>query len=123
MRIAPVVAALVLLTTASAKAQIGTGNPAAMAPGTPQSAPGTPAPHQPNQNDSLFVYEATIGGRAEVLFGQLAEQKGGAQAIKDFGHQMVIDHNKANQQLSQLAQAANLPQPGELDAGTRQSLK
>lgn len=116
MRLAPAVAALAFLTTASAKAQIGTGNPAAMAPGTPQSAPGMPAPHQPNQNDSLFVYEATIGGRAEVLFGQLAEQKGGAQAIKDFGHQMVIDHNKANQQLSQLAKAANLPQPGELDA-------
>ena len=96
-------------------AQPATGNPATMAPGTPQSVPGMPAPNQPNQNDRLFVYEATIGGKAEVEFGQLAEQKGRAQAVKDFGHQMVTDHGKANQQLMQLAQAANIPQPGQLD--------
>jgi putative membrane protein len=103
------------LTAASALAQTGAGNPAAMAPGTPQSAPGMPGPHQPNQNDRLFVYEATIGGNAEVLFGQMAEQKGTAQAVTEFGRQMVADHGKANQQLSQLAQAANVPQPNQLD--------
>src|SRR5205085_5964295 len=56
-----------------------------------------------------------IGGSAEVEFGQLAEQKGRAQAVKDFSRQMVTDHGKANQQLMQLAQAANIPQPGQLD--------
>ena len=86
-----------------------------MAPGTPQSAPGMPAPNQLNQNDRLFVYELTIGGNAEVASGQLAEQKGGFPAIRDFGHQMAADHSKANQQLMQLAKAANLPQPGEPD--------
>ena len=96
-------------------AQPATGNPATMAPGTPQSVPGMPAPNQPNQNDRLFVYEATIGGVAEVEFGQLAEQKGRSQAVKDFGRQMVADHAKANQQLTQLAQAGNIPQPGQLD--------
>jgi putative membrane protein len=96
-------------------AQPAPANPAAMAPGTPQAAPGMPAPHQPNQNDRLFVYEATIGGRAGVEFGQLAEQKGRAQAVKDFGQQMATDHGKANQQLAQLAQAANIPQPPGLD--------
>lgn len=96
-------------------AQPAPGNPAAMAPGTPQSAPGMPVPNQPNQNDRLFVYEATIGGNAEVDFGQLAEQKGRSAAVKDFARQMVADHGKANQQLAQLAQAANIPQPRELD--------
>lgn len=96
-------------------AQPATGNPATMAPGTPQSAPGMPAPNQPNQNDRLFVYEATIGGAAEVEFGQLAEQKGRSQAVKDFGRQMVTDHGKGNQQLRQLAQSANIPQPGQFD--------
>ena len=95
--------------------QPGTGNPAAMAPGTPQSAPGMPAPNQPNQNDRLFVYEATIGGSAEVQFGQLAEQKGRSQGVRDFGRQMVADHSKANQQLAQAAQAANIPRPREFD--------
>jgi putative membrane protein len=106
---------IAFLAAASASAQTGTGNPAGMAPGTPQAAPGMPAPNQPNQNDRLFVYEATIGGKAEVEFGQLAEQKGRAQAVKDFGHQMVADHGQANQRLAQLAQAANIPQPGDLD--------
>lgn len=96
-------------------AQPATGNPATMAPGTLQSAPGMPAPNQPNQNDRLFVYEATIGGAAEVALGQLAEQKGLSQALKEFGRQMVADHGKANEQLMQLAQAADIPQPGQLD--------
>src|SRR3954470_14574339 len=114
MRLLATVSIFALLAAAPALAQTqtGTGNPAAMPPGTPQSAPGMPAPNQPNQNDRLFVYELTIGGNAEVAFGQLAEQKGGFPAIRDFGHQMAANHSKANQQLTQLAKAANLPQPG-----------
>jgi putative membrane protein len=115
MRLLATVSIFALLAAAPALAQTGTGNPATMAPGTPQSAPGMPAPNQPNQNDRLFVYELTIGGNAEAAFGQLAEQKGGFPAIRDFGHQMAADHSKANQQLMQLAKAANLPQPGEPD--------
>src|SRR5205823_5919841 len=113
MRLLATVSIFALLAAAPALAQTGTGNPAAMAPGTPQSAPGMPAHHQPNQNDRLFVHEATIGGNAEVAFGQLAEQKGRSLMIRDFGHQMAADHGKANQQLIQLARAANLPQPSE----------
>ena len=115
MRFLATVSIFSLLAAATALAQTGTGNPAAMAPGTPQSTPGMPAPNQPNQADRLFVQVATIGGNAEVTFGQLAEQKGGSPAIRDFGHQMAVDHGKANQQLMQLAKAANLPQPSEPD--------
>jgi putative membrane protein len=115
MRLLATASIFALVTASSALAQTGTGNPAGMAPGTPQSAPGIPAPHQPNANDRLFAYEATIGGNAEVEFGRLAEQKGGSPAVRDFAHQMVADHGKANQQLAQLAKTANLPQPGEPD--------
>jgi putative membrane protein len=115
MRLLAAASLIAFSAAAPSLAQPATGNPATMAPGTPQSAPGMPAPNQPNQNDRLFVYEATIGGGAEVDFGQLAEQKGRSQAVKDFARQMVADHSKANQQLAQLAQAANIPQPRELD--------
>jgi putative membrane protein len=115
MRLLATVSIFALLAAAPALAQTGAGNPATMAPGTAQSAPGMPAPNQPNQNDRLFVYETSIGGAAEVEFGHLAEQKGRSQAVKDFSHQMVTDHGKANQELMQLAQAANIPQPGQLD--------
>jgi putative membrane protein len=115
MRLLAAISMLAVVAAAPASSQTGAGNPAAVAPGTPRSAPGMPAPNQPNQNDRLFVYEATIGGRAEVEFGQLAEQKGRAQSVKEFGHKMAADHGQANQQLAQLAQAANIPQPGDLD--------
>jgi putative membrane protein len=111
MRLFATASLLALLAAAPSLAQPAPGNPAAMAPGTPQSAPGMPAPNQPNQNDRLFAAEATIGGGAEVEFGQLAEQKGGSAAVKDFARQMVADHGKANQQLAQLAQTANIPLP------------
>jgi putative membrane protein len=115
MRLPATISVLTMLAAGAAAAQTGTGNPAAMSPGTQQSAPGTPAPHQANENDRLFAQVATIGGKSEVDFGQLAGQKGRSQAVKDFANQMATDHGKANQQLTQLAQAANIPLPGELD--------
>jgi putative membrane protein len=115
MHLFAAISLLALLAAAPAWSQTGAGNSATMAPGTPQSTPGMPAPNQPNQNDRLFVDEATIGGRAEVEFGQLAQQKGRAEAVKDFGRQMAADHDQANQPLTQLAKAANIPQPGDLD--------
>ena len=62
MRLLATVAMLGLIAAAPAAAQTGAGNPAGMSPGTPQSAPGTPAPHHPNAADRLFVQQATIGG-------------------------------------------------------------
>ena len=112
-RISAIAAVLAVLLAAPASAQIG--NPAGMAPGTPQSAPGVPAPHQPNQQDRLFVQEAAIGGMAEVDSGKMAEQKGQSSAVKDFGRRMVEDHSKANDRLSALAKAASVPLPGDLD--------
>jgi len=91
------------------------GNPAVMAPGTPKSAPGMPAPHQPNQPDRLSVREAAIGGMAEVSAGKLASQKGGAPSVREFGQRMVTDHSKANDQLANLARADNIPLPDMLD--------
>ena len=50
-------------------------------------------------SDSTFAREAAEGGIAEVKFGQLAEEKGSSQEVKDFGKRMVTDHTKANDQL------------------------
>jgi putative membrane protein len=115
MRDLAAVSIIALLAAAPASAQTGAESLAARSPGTPQAAPGMPAPNQANDNDRLFVYEASIGGKAEVELGQLGEQKGRSQAVKDFAHQMVADHDQANQQLARLVQAAKIPQPGELD--------
>jgi putative membrane protein len=103
-----------------------TGNPAGMLPGSPRVAPGTPALHQPNPQDRLFVDQASIGGMAEVELGRLAERKGESAAVKEFARRMVQDHTKANEELMSLARQADTPPAGSLDAehqGVRANLE
>ncbi|WP_414476004.1 DUF4142 domain-containing protein [Microvirga sp. M2] len=107
------VSMLLLLPVASVCAQ--TGNPAGMLPGTSQTAPGTPAPRQTNQQDRLFVDQASIGGMVEVEFGRMAERKSQNDAVKDFARHMVQDHMKANDQLADLAKQSGVPRAGSLD--------
>jgi putative membrane protein len=113
MRLLATLSSIVVLLTAPATAQ--PGNPAGMAPLTPQEAPGKPAPHQPNQADRLFVRQAAMGGLAEVELGKLAAQKGQSDAVKDFARLMIEDHVKANERLSALAEQAGLTPPKEID--------
>jgi putative membrane protein len=62
-------------------------------------------------NDDAFAKKAAEGGVAEVKFGQLAEEKGNSQTVKDFGKRMVTDHTKANERLRKEAtqEKVNLP--------------
>jgi len=53
--------------------------------------------------DRTFVMEAAKGGMAEVALGQLAQQRGSSDAVKQFGSRMVDDHTKANDELKQIA--------------------
>lgn len=107
------VSILLLLPVIPVHAQ--TGNPAGMLPGTSQTAPGTPAPRQTNQQDRLFVDQASLGGMAEVEFGRTAERKSQNDAIKNFARHMVQDHTKANDQLAELAKQIGVPRSGSLD--------
>ena len=91
------------------------GNPAGMAPGTPQSGPGVPAPHTANTTDRLFAHIATIGGLAEVELAMSAEQRSQNGAVKAFAQHMIQDHRKANERLANLAKQAGIVLPEELD--------
>lgn len=53
--------------------------------------------------DNEFVLKAGQAGRAEVMLGNLAESRGAAKAVKDYGAMMVMDHQKANDELITLA--------------------
>jgi len=61
--------------------------------------------------DHTFMKKAAEGGMAEVQMGQLAQQNGQSQQVKDFGQRMVTDHTKANDQLKQVAQHENVALP------------
>jgi putative membrane protein len=66
--------------------------------------------------DKNFVTKAAQGGMAEVKLGQLAQERGSTDAVKNFGRQMVEDHTKANDQLKTLAQNKGITLPDSLDA-------
>ena len=62
-------------------------------------------------SDSDFAKEAAQGGMAEVKLGQLAQDKGTSDAVKEFGKRMVDDHSQANEKLKSVAsqEKVNLP--------------
>jgi putative membrane protein len=113
MRLLAIACSLAFAAAGSVYAQMG--NPAGAAAATPQREPGMPAPHQPNAQDRLFVQLAGAGGMAEVDAGKMADAKAQNPAVKAFGRQMAQDHAKANDELTRLAQQANVPMPRELD--------
>ena len=67
-------------------------------------------------SDSEFARDAAQANLAEVKFGQLTEQKGTTDAVKDFGKRMVTDHDKLEDSLKTAAQKDNITLPTALSA-------
>jgi putative membrane protein len=67
--------------------------------------------------DASFYKNAAEGGIFEVDAGNLAQQKGNTQAIKDFGAMMVTDHSAANDKLKALAASKNISLPTSASVG------
>jgi putative membrane protein len=65
-------------------------------------------------SDEQFARNAAQGGLAEVKLGQLAQERGSSQAVRDFGEHMVAQHSRANDQLKQVALQAKLDLLAEL---------
>ena len=76
--------------------------------------PGEPSMSTPAMNtmsDAEFAQHAAEGGAAEVKLGQLAQEKGASDTVKDFGKMMVNDHTEAGEQLKSVAAQQNLKLP------------
>ncbi len=58
-----------------------------------------------------FIKDAIEGNLAEVQVGQLAQEKGSIQGVRDFGAMLVKDHQKANEQASEVAQHLSITPP------------
>ena len=63
--------------------------------------------------DRKFVQDAADGSRAEVITGKMAATKGGSDTVKQFGQRMATDHQKAFDQLSQIASGKGVAVPSE----------
>ncbi len=62
-------------------------------------------------SDQAFAKTAARGGITEVKLGQLAEDKGTTDTVKDFGKRMVNDHSAADEKLKSAASEANMTVP------------
>jgi len=72
--------------------------------------------------DMKFVTKAASGGNAEVQLGQIAQQKGQSQEVKDFGSRMVADHTKANDELKQLAQQKGITITDKMESADKKTV-
>ena len=53
--------------------------------------------------DDKFLQDAAAGGMMEVELGHLAMERAASADVKAFGQRMIMDHGRANQQLTQIA--------------------
>ncbi|HEY2686166.1 MAG TPA: DUF4142 domain-containing protein [Steroidobacteraceae bacterium] len=61
--------------------------------------------------DASFYKTAAEAGMSEVDLGNMAQDKGSNQQVKDFGAMMVKDHGAANDKLKSLAATKNITLP------------
>jgi putative membrane protein len=66
--------------------------------------------------DTEFAQKAAEANMAEVKLGQLAEQKGTTDTVKDFGKRMVTDHTTAEENLKSAALKDKITLPSALDS-------
>ena len=89
---------------------------------SPNTGPGPgamPAAAVQTVSDSDFAKDAAQGGMAEVKLGQLAQDKGTSDAVKEFGKRMVDDHSAANDKLKSIAQQESVNLPTNLNKKDR----
>jgi len=68
-------------------------------------------PPSVSKDDATFVVNTADAGMTEVQLGQLAQQKGMAQDVKDYGAMMEKDHTAAGNKLKGLAATKNITLP------------
>ncbi len=67
--------------------------------------------------DASFYKNAAEAGISEVDLGNLAQQKGNNQEVKDFGNKMVKDHTAVNDKLQALAATKGITLPTTASVG------
>jgi len=66
--------------------------------------------------ESRFLMDAVRGNLAEVKLGELAQQKGQSEGIKEFGEMLVEDHSKALKETAELAKDLDVIPPAQPSA-------
>lgn len=66
-----------------------------------------------NTKADAFMKKAIEGNLAEIKVGQLAQQKGATEGVRQFGSVLEQDHSKANQEAMTAASSMGVTPPAE----------
>lgn len=120
------VAAALALAAFGAPAQTpGTGSSVTGGQSAPMAQPGSGTRNMPANKEKLahadrkFIEKAAESGMFEVQVGQLAMSKASDPQVKNFATMLVDQHSKANNELTQLANAKGV----ELPAAPKHSMR
>lgn len=69
--------------------------------------------HAEQQSAEQFLTQAVEGDLAEIALGELAEQKGQSEEVREYGQKLVEDHSRGLDAKKQLAEAQGIEVPEE----------
>jgi putative membrane protein len=67
----------------------------------------------PAKADKSFLTDVIQGNLAEISVGQLAQEKGGSDGVRNFGQMLVKDHSDNNDKAKSLAQSEGVAVPND----------
>lgn len=73
--------------------------------------------------DKLFVWHAAMGNQMEIELARQAQQKAKNQEVKQVAQRIMQDHQRANEQLRQVAQQFDIQLPSSLPAVKQQEIQ
>jgi putative membrane protein len=130
-----VLSAVLATGTATARAQAGgMGNAPQQSQQMPGAGPGGvnqpaasgaltgPPMNQASMQDKEFLREAAQGGMFEIEAGELAQQKGASDDVKQFGQMMVTDHTELNNKMTPVLQDAGVTAPKNISGKDKKEL-
>ena len=79
-------------------------------------------PPSVSKADQQFSVDAADAGMTEVQAGQLAQQKGMAKDVKEYGAMMVKDHTAAADKLKTIAASKNITLPAAISPEMQKNL-
>ena len=97
-------------------------NAAKMDSGTGTTATTSAIPPSVSKGDQDFAVNTANAGMTEIQAGQMAEQKGMAKDVKDYGAMMVKDHTAAADKLKTIAASKNITLPTTLSSDKQKDL-
>jgi len=79
-------------------------------------------PSTVSRADQDFAVNTAIANMTEIQAGQMAEQKGAARDVKDYGKELVKDHTEAGDKLKAIATQKNITLPTTLTPDAQKGL-